>query len=180
MVVQSEAGREVRIMRWGLVPYWAKPGFTAYSTINARCESVATKPAFREPFRKRRCLIPASGFYEWRPEGKIKQPYYITLRGQPMTFGGLWDRWRGPAGTVETYSIVTTAAAPEIAHLHDRMPLLLPENAWGIWLNPEAPLEVVADLMRPWDGGGLDFHPVSRMVNNPRHDLPSLTAPAGG
>lgn len=172
VIVQGNGGRELRMMRWGLIPYWSKDGGKPYSTINARAESVRTKPAFREPFRRRRCLVPVSGFFEWRPEGRYKQPYYITLADGPMTFAGLWDRWNGPQGPVETYTIVTTTAAPEIAHLHDRMPVILPQQAWDLWLDPDSPLELVEQLLQPWTAGGFAFHPVSRAVNSPSNDVP--------
>lgn len=176
VVIADTEGRELRMMRWGLIPYWSKDGGQPYSTINARAESIATKPAFREPFRRRRCLVPASGFYEWRREGKYKQPYYITLPDGPMTFAGLWDRWRGPEGPVHTFTIVTTAAAPAIAHLHDRMPAILAGDDWDAWLDPETPLPVLEDLLRPWEGR-LEICAVSRAVNSPAPDDPGLIEP---
>lgn len=176
VVVAGEAGRELRMMLWGLIPCWSKDGGRPYATINARAESIATRPAFREPFRHRRCLAPANGFYEWRREGQHRQPYYVTLPDGPMTFAGLWDRWRGLEGIIQSFTIVTTTASPALAHLHERMPAILAPEQWDLWLDPQAPLPLLEDLLRPWDGE-LVIHPVSQAVNSPAADHPGLIEP---
>lgn len=176
VVIAGAEGRELRMMRWGLIPFWSKDGGQPYSTINARAEGLMTRPVFREPFRRRRCLVPASGFYEWRREGKYRQPYYITLPDGAMTFAGVWDRWRGPEGLLCSFAIVTTAAAAAISHLHDRMPAILAAEDWDAWLDAETPLPVLEDMLRPWRGE-LAICAVSRAVNSPAMDEPRLIEP---
>lgn len=181
VVRQSETGgaRRVDILRWGLIPHWAKDTSFAYRTINARAETVATQPSFRDAFRKRRCIVPASGFFEWQKlikGGKeIKQPHYIRRRdGRPLGLAGLWDRWEGPDGTViESFTIITTEANETVQALHNRMPVILDPQNYDVWLNPATKPERLQSLLSPCPSDWLVTSPVSRQVNNPRNDDPS-------
>jgi putative SOS response-associated peptidase YedK len=164
-------------IRWGLVPSWSKE-IAAAPLINARGESVAEKPSFRAAFKTRRCLVPADGFYEWRTEGKLKQPLFIRMRTkEPLVFGGIWDRWRGPDGReLDSMSIVTTAANRYIGQLHDRMPVILGAQSWDAWIN--GPPELAQTLIQPCPDDWLEYFPVSRRVNAVANDGPDLIDPA--
>lgn len=169
--------RELAMLRWGLVPFWAKDEKIGYSCINARAETVATKPAFREAFRRRRCLVLASGFYEWRGEGKVKQPYHFTCAdGGPMTFAGLWERWEKGAAPLESFSIIVGAANQQVQPYHDRMPVILTPEVWDRWLDPAAKVHALTSLLVPY-GGTLQIDRVSRAVNSPKNDTPDLILP---
>lgn len=176
---------ELVLLRWGLVPFWAKDSSIGNRMINARAETIATKPAFRNAFRERRCLVLADGFYEWRAEPGGKTPYYISLAsGQPFALAGLWEKWldRHSGELLETATIVTTAAIPLLAELHDRMPVVLePENA-GRWLagDPELLDEITTGTSLPGEPE-LRAWPVTRKVNNARNESPDLIreVPAG-
>jgi len=174
-------GREFRPFRWGLVPSWAKDPAIGNRMINARSETAATKPTFRKPLRERRCLILADGFYEWKREGPRKQPYHIRLQnGEPFAFAGLWDRWHPPDGEpLETCTILTTTANDLVQRLHDRMPVILPASAYGLWLDPTmrdvGPLQA---LLTPYPAAEMIAHPVSTRVNNPANETPECIAPA--
>ncbi len=150
------------VLRWGLVPRWAKDATGGARMMNARGETVAEKPAFRDAFAKRRCLVPMDGFYEWRTEGKSKQPFACALKsGEPMACAGLWEGWQQPDGEwLRTYSIVTCAAAGRQALLHDRMPVILPREAWDDWLAGDDP----AALLKPAEDSLLAFWPVGPRV----------------
>jgi putative SOS response-associated peptidase YedK len=165
--------RECVLMRWGLVPSWSKDG---KPFINARGETVATKPTFRGPFKRRHCLILADGYYEWKPTGgKVKQPYYYHLRDdQAFAFAGLWDQWTGPEGPIETCAIITTEANDLAKAVHDRMPVILNAETGAAWLDPQADTAELQKLLRPYAGGDLDAYPVSTRVNSPRHQGPEL------
>jgi putative SOS response-associated peptidase YedK len=160
--------RHLDPLRWGLVPRWAKDASGAAKMINARSESVAEKPAFREAFRKRRCLVTADGFYEWRTDGKSKQPYAVALAdGAPMALAGLWEGWRAPDGSIlRTCTIVTTEANEKLAAMHHRMPVILPREAWGRWLG-EVPAEAedLLALLRPCPAEMVVAWPVTPRVN---------------
>ena len=179
-VVRSDdagAGRTLTRMRWGLIPSWAKEASIGSRMINARAETVAEKPAFRAAFRHRRCLIPADGFYEWKKVGKDgKQPWRVGLDGgAPFAFAGLWEAWLSPDGDeIETCTIVTTEAAPAIAVIHPRMPVILDPAAYTVWLGGE-PKEAGAAL-GPYRSA-LAAHPVSDRVNNVRNDDAGLIEP---
>lgn len=157
--------RHLDVLRWGLVPRWAKDATGAARMMNARGESVAEKPAFRDAFHKRRCLVPMDGFYEWRAEGKGKQPFACALRsGEPMACAGLWEGWKQPDGEwLRTYTIVTCAADGRQALLHDRMPVILPPAAWDAWLGGEDEAALLA-LLRPAEDPLLAFWPVASRV----------------
>lgn len=178
----ADGDRELAIVRWGLVPYWSPgPKEQKGEMINARAETVSTKPAFRDAFRRRRCIVPASGFYEWRPEGKGKQPYAINRRdGQPMAFAGLWERWRATVTheVIESATIIVTDANEALVPIHDRMPvILLDEAEIETWLDPATPPDALKDLLRPCPADELVIYPVSRRVSSPANDDPQLIDP---
>ncbi len=146
--------RRLSIMRWGLIPSWSKDPSIGDKTINARSETVATTASFREPFKSQRCLVPADGFYEWKREGKTKQPYCFEMsEGELFAFAGLWDRWRDPRGDViESYSIITTAPNFLLADIHDRMPAILRPDEYDLWLDPAfRDTASVSEMLRPFD-----------------------------
>ncbi len=180
-VARSRQGsRRLGTLRWGLVPSWAENPGGGARHINARAETVATNGVYRESFARRRCLVPADGFYEWRAPaepGDPKQPHYIrAVDGRPLALAGLWDSWRDAEGRwMRTCAIVTTAANEVVAPLHDRMPVVLPEESWGGWLDP-AQLDVrgARALLVPAPAGLLERHPVSAAVNSARNDGPEL------
>lgn len=160
--------RMVTLMRWGLIPSWAKDQADGAKMINARAETIREKPAFKAAYRARRCIVPARGFYEWRNGPSGKQPYYVTRSdGDPMAFAGLWERWQ-PDGkdAVESYAIITTAANEAMAQLHDRMPAILGECGWEAWLMDHDPYEMLQPCPPEW----LAMHPVSSRVNSPGND----------
>lgn len=169
--------REAVLLRWGLIPPWAKDKSIGYRMINARAEGIADKSAYRQPFRRQRCLIPADGFYEWRREGGRKQPYYIhRTDGRPMAFAGLWTRWQGGEEVIESCTIITGQPNALLAPIHDRMPVILDEADYEAWLDSDNPL-LLEQLLRPYPADELAIHPVSQAVNNPSHDGPKLIEP---
>ena len=172
----SETGsRELALLRWGLVPHWAPAVDDRYRMINARAETVASKPAFRTPFRRRRCLVPADGYYEWKPTGKRKQPYFICMRDEaPFFFAGLWERWgKGEDDPVESFAIVTTSANDFSAEVHDRMPVILGPENHDVWLDPAIQdSELLTPMLGPYGGKAMALRPVSTYVNSPRNDGP--------
>jgi putative SOS response-associated peptidase YedK len=174
-VRQLPQGRHMAMLTWGLVPHWSHE---PQAFINARSETAADKPAFRGPFRRRRCLIAADGFYEWKREGKRKQPYFFTLpHNNPFAFAGLWDRWEGNGSGVEGCTILTTDANESVQPVHERMPVILETQDWDVWLDPdEHDLKTLQPLLRPY-AGVLAGYPVSTLVNNPRQDSPELIQP---
>lgn len=191
VVRREEDGRHLVPMRWGLVPFWADDPAIGGRLINARGESVADKPSFREAFRKRRCLVPIDGFYEWRVEGQgkrsRKQGYVIRRRDRdPFALAGLWERWNGPKGgpapdrPLETVTVVTTASNAALSFLHDRMPVVLDPADWDIWLDPAAPRPALDALLKPAPDDFLDAVAVGPAVNNVRNDDPSCLAPPEG
>lgn len=180
-VIRLDAGgkRHLAYLRWGLIPPWAKDAAVGNHMINARSETVAEKPAFRHAFRSRRCLVPASGFFEWKEEGGRKQPLYVHMKdGGPMIFAGLWESWKSPEGeTVESCTILTTSSNGLIRPLHDRMPVILGRNDWDIWLSCEATREQLTPLFQPYPSELLAMYPVGTGVNSPRNDSPELIEP---
>ena len=176
-VRQQAAGRAAVMLKWGLVPAWAKDTSMGARLINARAETVADKPAFREALKLRRCLIPASGFYEWRREGTHKQPYYFHLSDdRPFAFAGLWERW---GEDLETCTILTTAANPLVAATHDRMPVILKAEDYDLWLDESVrSRELLTPLLVPYPAAEMTAQPVSLYVNSPAHDVEQCLAPA--
>jgi putative SOS response-associated peptidase YedK len=183
-VVLDPDHRDVHWMMWGLVPFWAKSTGIGSRLINARAETVAEKPAFRQAFQQRRCLILADGFYEWlKPgsQGAASVPYYFHEKhGLPFTFAGLWDRWQDQNGNeLQSCTIITCPANKVVQPIHDRMPVILDEKARWEWLAPLANPALQA-LLRPVDDGFLERYAVSRIVNNPRVDAAECLAPQPG
>lgn len=171
--------REISLMRWGLIPAWAKDPSIGNRLINARAETVATKPAFRAAFKRRRCLVPADGYYEWQKIGKTKQPYYIRLPdGGPFALAGLWESWHEEQeGGQRTFTLITTDANDATRGIHDRMPVILSPDDYAVWLDPEFQLrEPLEALLRPYDAGPMRIDPVSTRVNSPKHDDPECIA----
>lgn len=161
---------ELLYLRWGLIPQWAGDRFGG-GLINVRAETVAGK--FRGAFRERRLLIPATGFYEWRREGKVKQPYYMQRQDRrPFAFGGLYENSRQEPEKPENCAIITTAANSLIEPLHNRMPLIVPEELYPLWLDPAAPPEQLRQILQPFPAEELEAYPVSRAVNSPAFDHP--------
>jgi putative SOS response-associated peptidase YedK len=178
-VREHDGRRRLDALAWGLVPFWAKDAAIGRRLINARLESISEKPAFREAWSRRRCLIPASGFYEWAGTGRErgrKRPYFIAPAHEPLlALAGLWERWRTPAGDrLETCVIVTIEASPELAAIHDRMPLLVPRAAHATWLDPGTSPADVAELARALPA--LEIRRVGLKVNDPRNDDETLVA----
>ncbi|MEQ8967738.1 MAG: SOS response-associated peptidase [Azospirillaceae bacterium] len=174
---ESARRRELVTVTWGLIPFWAKDATIANKLINARGESVADKPAFRDSFAKRRCLVVADGFYEWKKVEGGKQPYRIRLAsGAPFGFAGLWSDWTSPEGERrETCTIVTTRANALVAPIHDRMPVILDPADFDAWLDGER--EAATALIRPHDPSAMEAYPVDRRVGNVRNDDEGLVAP---
>jgi putative SOS response-associated peptidase YedK len=181
LTVTNDGYRKGEMMRWGLVPSWAKDLKVGSRMINAVSETAAAKPAFRTAFRKRRCLVLASGFYEWKKDGKTRIPQYIFLKsGEPMAFAGLWELWKSPAGEwVRSCSILTTAANSFIEPVHNRMPVILSAETEALWLDPvTGDPETLQRLLIPAPPESLDFYAVSGEVNNVGNKGPECLAPA--
>ena len=174
-----DGAREAVALRWGLIPFWAKDPSIGNRMINARAEGLVDKPAFRAAFRRRRCLVPADGFFEWRAlAGARKQPYYIRLAsGDPFAMAGLWEQWRSPAGdVVATFTIVTAAANAELRALHDRMPVIVAPTDYDEWLSSPNP----SALLGPWAGAAFAIARIGTRVNDVRNDDPELLRPVPG
>jgi len=175
--------REMVLMRWGLVPFFAKSPIFNYATINARAETLLTKPAFREPFRRRRCLVPINSYFEWQmldPRKKTKQPWAIGLKTEePFALGGIWERWVSPdkQTELESYSIITVEPNELLAPLHDRMPLMIAPRDYERWLEPGDPQRPPIDLLRPFDSDLMKIWRVKPDVGNVRNNRPDLIDP---
>jgi putative SOS response-associated peptidase YedK len=168
-----EGGSTVlELFRWGLVPSWAKDPSIGNRMINARAETVEKRPAFKQAFGHRRCLIPADGFYEWRQVGRVKQPYYFSRPdGQPFALAGLWERWTGEEPPLRSFTLITTEANDTVAPIHHRMPVILDHQDWAEWLAAEpADTATLKALLRPESPERLVRWPVSRRVNSPAND----------
>ncbi len=169
----EEGRRALAMLHWGLVPKWAKEKAIGNRMINARAETLAEKPSFRDAFRKRRCLVVADGWYEWQVASGSKQPWFVRMKdGRPFAFAGLWERWKDPAdgSMLESCTIVTTDASAPIRKIHDRMPAVLPEAEWDRWLDTAySDTEQLSQLLAPYDPGALQAWPVSRLVNAPKN-----------
>jgi len=180
VVVQRDDRRAITAYRWGLIPHWADKAKVGSRMFNARSESLTSSPAFRDSFARKRCLVPVDGFYEWqRSEGR-RQPFSIGRGdGRPLVLAGLWDGWRDPVAdrVIQTFTIVTTTPNRQLDWLHDRMPVLLPDDAWARWLDPHTDPGELLGLFEPTDEVALRVWPVSPLVNNVRNDGPELIAP---
>lgn len=168
------------LMRWGLVPSWAKDPKIGNRMINARSETLAEKPSFRTAFKRRRCLIPADGFYEWKREGKAKKPMLITANpGGLFAFAGLWETWKQPDDSwLLTCAIITTSANEFMKSIHDRMPVILPRESEASWLDPEEQdTAMLSELLLPYDSDRMEAYEVSTLVNSPRNNFPEVIEP---
>lgn len=174
--------RRAELFRWGLVPAWAGDVAVGYRMINARCETLAEKPAFRTPFRRRRCLVVADGFFEWRTAGRAKIPIRFTLRsGRPFALAGLWDIW-APEGRapVHSFTIITTSANGLVSEVHDRMPVILPKESWDLWLDPNMQeLLGLQPLLVPFPAEEMEAYEVSPIVNSAKNNSPECVQRAG-
>jgi putative SOS response-associated peptidase YedK len=185
-IVRARAGgngRELALVQWGLVPFWAKEKGIGNKLINARAETLAEKPAYRDSFKKRRCLIPADGFYEWQKVDSRKQPWLLRLRGgAPFAFAGLWSAWkdRETARVLESCTIVTTAPNELAATIHDRMPVIVPWERHTDWLAADAAAPSLGALLAPFPAAEMEAYPVSTWVNSPAHDDPRCVEPLAG
>jgi len=173
--------RQIATMRWGLVPHWAKDASSAASTINARSETAATKPAFRDPLKFRTCLIPADGFYEWKRTGTAKQPFCFEVNeGELFAFAGLWDGWKDAEGQwIKTCSIMTTVPNAVTSAIHDRMPVILHPDCYDLWLDPGMTnVQVISELLKPYDALPMRCYPVSARVSRTENDDEECSRPA--
>ena len=182
LVVKSGAGvaRELRLVRWGLIPPWVKDPREFATLINARSEKAAEKPSFRGAMRHKRCLVPTDGFYEWTGKSGSKQPHLIRLKTQKLfAFAGLYEEWMGADGSeLETMAILTTSSNADMTHIHDRMPVILQPDDYARWLDCRSgTADFVADIMRPLDEGLLEIVAVNPNLNNPRAEGPDLQTP---
>ena len=176
----KEPRRELSLMRWGLIPSWAKDASVAARMINARSETAGTKPAFRDPLTNRRCLIPADGFYEWQRTGKVKQPYCFEVNdGELFAFAGIWDRWTDPnRNAVETFSILTTSPNAVTSAVHDRMPVILDRDSYDMWLDPGLrDVTTASELLKPCDAQLMRCYPISTRINHVANDDQECSAP---
>jgi putative SOS response-associated peptidase YedK len=172
--------RELVLMRWGLIPFWAKDASIGARMINARSETAAEKPSFRTAFRRRRCLVPADGFYEWQKLDGAKQPVYVSLKDRAaFAFAGLWDRWQDPEnGVVESCTLLTGEPNQLLRPIHNRMPVILDPKEYTLWLDREVQeAERLQPLLRSYPSGQMQAYAVSRYVNSPRNEGPECIAP---
>jgi putative SOS response-associated peptidase YedK len=181
-VVANNGEKRLEFFNWGLIPSWAKDPAIGNRMINARAETLAEKPAFRTAFRRRRCLVLADGFYEWKqePGSKTKTPLYIHMKdGKPFAFAGLWESWNSKDGSnILSCTIITTEPNKLLEEVHNRMPVILPENAYSEWLDPsEKRPDELTQLLQPYPDGDLEVYPVSKLVNKPSNELPDCIKP---
>jgi len=177
----KEPVRQISLMKWGLIPSWSKDTSGAASMINARSETAATKPAFRDPIRFRRCLIPVDAFYEWKRTEKSKQPYCFEVNGGELfAFAGLWDGWKNAEGQwIKTCSILTTVPNAVAATVHDRMPVILDRESYDLWLDPGMTnVQVVSELLKPYDARLMRSYPISMRINHVANDDEECSRPA--
>jgi len=182
-VIPNLEERRLELFQWGLIPSWAKDPKIGYKMINARAETLAEKPSFRAALKRRRCLVVADGFYEWKKDGKAKQPIYLTLQdGRPFAFAGLWEVWRSPKDElIKTCTIITTEPNELVAEIHNRMPAILPPEAYDQWLTPgDLDAAPALALLGPYDARQMKAVPVSPAVNSPAQDSPLLVLPLAG
>ncbi|MCG3164187.1 MAG: putative SOS response-associated peptidase YedK [Acidobacteria bacterium] len=179
-VIRQTQSREMAGCKWGLIPFWAKDPKIGNNLINAKAETIAEKPSFKRAFAKRRCLIPADGFYEWQKRGKApSQPMYIRRRdGGLFAFAGLWEEWKSPEGEpIETCTIITVEPNELLSKIHNRMAAILRPGDEAAWIDPKSGVDDLLQMLRPYDSDELEAIPVSRAVNSPAHDSAALIAP---
>ncbi len=176
IVRATPSGRQIAMVRWGLIPAWARDSKMAASTINARAETVAEKPTFRDAFRQRRCLVPADGFYEWKSEAGGKQPYmFRRADGGVMAFAGLWERWEKEDDVIESFTIIVTSANALVTDIHDRMPVILAPAQFELWLSGNT--AEAGALLQPFDAAQMSVERVSRQLNKVAAEGPQLMTP---
>lgn len=177
---EKDKKKKISSMKWGLVPSWAKDPSIGDRMINARSETIHEKPSFRNAFQRRRALIPASGFFEWKREGNAKTPYFIGMKEmKTFAFAGLWERWIHDDNFLETFTILTTEANELVRLIHDRMPVIIPENAYDKWLHPSTDLSQIIPLLAPYPEDTMQAYPISKLVNNPKNDGPEILERVG-
>jgi putative SOS response-associated peptidase YedK len=179
----ADGKREMALVSWGLVPTWAKEKAIGNKLINARAETLAEKPSYRDAYKKRRCLIPADGYFEWKKEGTAKQPYAFRARdGRPLALAGLWSFWKDPATgePLESCAIITTNPNELAATVHDRMPAILAPAKYSPWLDSGPPTRSFSELFNPYPASEMLAYPVSRSVNSPANDVPAVIEPLAG
>jgi len=179
LVLLDDGERCIEVLRWGLIPSWAKDPKMGQRLINARVETLLERPSFREAFRKRRCLILADGFYEWRIAQGRKIPVYVRLKSKrPFGFAGLWERWTSPEGlAIKTCTIITTEANELLKPIHKRMPAIVPKGLIDLWLDPQSDLKRLSDVLKPYPSEELEAYEVSQLVNSPKNDLQQCVEP---
>jgi putative SOS response-associated peptidase YedK len=184
-VITNDHPRQLTFQRWGLIPSWSKDPSIGSTLINARAETVEEKPAFRTAFKRRRCLIPADGFYEWQKRGKEKAPIFVHLKERELfAFAGLWEVWHSPDGSeVQTCTILTTEPNAMMSEFHHRMAVILPREDYSVWLDKDAPPDILKALLKPYDENKMAYYEVSKIVNSPYNDnadciVPLSTPPA--
>jgi putative SOS response-associated peptidase YedK len=186
VIRRAQPGEDLRKMagcKWGLIPYWAKDPKIGNNLINAKAETISEKPSFKQAFAKRRCLIPADGFFEWQKRGKApSQPIYVRRRDRGLfAFAGLWEGWKTPEGeTVETCTIITVEPNELISTIHHRMAAILKPDDEAMWIDPKSGVDDMLRLLRPYESNELEAILVSRAVNSPMRDVPALIAPVEG
>jgi putative SOS response-associated peptidase YedK len=176
----KEPTRKLSLVRWGLIPPWAKDASGSEKMINARSETVSTQPAFRDAFKLRRCLVPADGFYEWHRQGKVKQPFCFEVNdGELFAFAGIWERWKNDSGEwIKTFSILTTTPNSVSSAIHDRMPVILEPDSYDLWLDPGMKdIATLAELFTPFPAKQMRSYPVSNHVNQVQYDDPECATP---
>ncbi len=175
-VISNENHQIASYFKWGLIPFWAKDASIGNKMINARAETLAEKPAFKKSLQSKRCLVIADGFYEWKKNGKAKQPFRITLKDEDLfAFAGLWDVWKNEEGNkIHTFSIITTSPNELMENIHDRMPVILPRKYEKDWLSDRLKVEEALDLLQPYDASAMQAYPVSTMVNSPSNNSREL------
>lgn len=179
-VIIMEERKKFVMMRWGLVPSWSNDPLIGFQMINARAETLSQKPSFKNSFKKHRCIIPCSGFYEWKKvDKKTKVPYFIRLRnGTPFALAGLWDRWNKDGGYLTTFTIITTTPNNIIEPIHDRMPVILKSENHDMWINPDiTDTENISDFLKPYPSEEMELYEISTFVNNPKNDSPECIEP---
>lgn len=170
--------KELALLKWGLVPFWAQDPARFKKLINARAETLASKPSFKEAYKKRRALVPVSGFYEWKEERGAKQPYYITRRNQELfSVAALWEKWQQEEERLETFTIITTAAKGPVSALHTRMPAIISKENYACWLSAGTEEKVLQSLLQPAPAEDLYYYAVSKKVNSPLNDESALLEP---
>ncbi len=179
-VIANNEQQKIELFQWGLIPFWAKDPTIGNRMINARAETLAEKPSFKNAYRRRRCLVLADGFYEWKKVNGAKTPMYIQLAGgEPFGFAGLWESWQSPDdSTILSCTIITTTPNDLLAEIHNRMPVILPASAYETWLDPaERSPDHLDGLLNPYPAAEMTAVPVSTLVNNPKNDVPECVMP---